>query len=294
MWVGDWIAGRPSLAIAGWVRFAGAGLLTLLSVFIVTVLWRRLGILPDPGLLLLLTVALSSYLAGGMAGMLSAAIVLFCSFVLFSHPLYLFRYSELDWRQLMAIVIACPVIALMVGSLKEQVDRLQAVTGEADLLKDEIRRVEAIKDALHVCEQRFRLLTAHAVEYAVCAVDANGLVVHWNAGAERIFGYTDTEIVGQNYSRFFTKEDILARRPDRLVEVARFTGRAEEEGARIRKGGVRFRASTVVLPVKAPTGGTVGYLVIARDLAKLHETEEALAAVRAELESLKSGQGPKA
>jgi PAS domain S-box-containing protein len=294
MWMGDWIAGRPSFAMTDWARFAGAGLLTLLSVFIVAILWRRLGILPDPGLLLLLTVALSSYLAGGMAGMLSAAIVLFCSFVLFSHPLYLFRYSELDWRQLMAIVIACPLIALMVGSLKEQVDRLQVATGEADLLKDEIRRFEATKDALHVCEQRFQLLTAHTVEYAACALDASGMVMHWNAGAERLFGYPNSEIAGQNYSRFFTKEDILARRPERLLEVARFTGRSEEEGWRIRKGGLRFRTSTVVLPLKAATGSTVGYLVIARDLTMRDETKEALAAARAELESLKSGQGPRA
>src|SRR3970282_1392140 len=106
----------------------------------------RLGAISDPGMILLLTVALSTYLAGGMAGMLSAAIVLFCSFVLFSHPLYPFRYSELEWRQMMVIVVACPVIALMVGSLKEQVDRLKLVTREAQALREEVRRFESIKE----------------------------------------------------------------------------------------------------------------------------------------------------
>lgn len=89
-----------------WLRYVGSGTITLLSVMIVAWLWRRMGAIADPGLILLFTVAASTYLAGGMAGMLSAAIVLFCSFVLFSHPLYPFRYSDLDWRQMMVIVVA--------------------------------------------------------------------------------------------------------------------------------------------------------------------------------------------
>ena len=87
-WVADTLLGRPS----HWLRYLWAGVITLLSTFVVAVLWRQLGAIADPGILLLFTVAASTYLAGGMAGMLSAAIVLFCSFILFSHPLYPFRY----------------------------------------------------------------------------------------------------------------------------------------------------------------------------------------------------------
>ena len=93
-----------------WVRYLVAGLITLVSILIVAVLWRHMGAITDPGLILLFTVAISTYLAGGMAGMLSAAIVLFCSFVLFSHPLYPFRYSDMDWRQMMVVAIACPLM----------------------------------------------------------------------------------------------------------------------------------------------------------------------------------------
>src|SRR4249920_3381545 len=119
----EWVADTLLGSLSRWMRYLWAGFITLVSTFVVAVLWRQLGAISDPGILLLFTVAASTYLAGGMAGMLSAAIVLFCSFLLFSHPLYLFRYSELDWRQMMVIVVASPVIALMVGSLKEQVDR---------------------------------------------------------------------------------------------------------------------------------------------------------------------------
>jgi PAS domain S-box-containing protein len=259
-----------------WLRYAAAGLITVLSVFVVGVLWRQLGIIGDPGLILLFTVAASTYLAGGMAGMMSAAIVLFCSFVLFSHPLYPFRYSELDWRQMMVIIVACPVIALMVGSLKEQIDRLKAVTREAARLRDEIRRLEVSKEWIFLSEQRFRLMAECMTDYAVCTLDANGLVENWNLGAERLLGYADQEISGQSYSRFFTKEDLLTKHPDRLLEEARFSERVEEEGWRVRKGGARIRTKTSIFPLKSSQGTPAGYLLVVRDQTQLFDTRDAL------------------
>src|SRR5665647_668427 len=168
-----------------WVPHLASGLFTLISVMLVTLLWRKLGAISDPGLMLVLTVAVSTYIAGGMPGMLSAGIVLVCSFVLFSHPSYLFRYDELDWRQVMVIVIACPLVALLVGSLKEQVDQLKKITGENGKFKTDVRQFEGLKDAYHLCEQRFNIITDSVEGYAVFMLDLNGVVVNWNAGAER-------------------------------------------------------------------------------------------------------------
>ena len=260
-WVADTLLGRPS----HWIRYLGAGLITLLSIFVVAVLWRQLGAIADPGLLLLFTVAASTYLAGGMAGMLSAAIVLFCSLVMFSHPLYLFRYTDLDWRQMMFIAIASPVIALMVGSLKEQVDRLKTVTREADGLRGELRRIESVKDAQYLCEQRFRATTECLPEYAVCTLDANGMVKSWNPGAERLIGYSDPEIMGQSYSRFFTREDLLVKHPEQFLERARSSGRTDEEGWRVRKGGARFSARVTLIAVRNSYGAPAGYVMVTCD-----------------------------
>ncbi len=270
-WITDSLLGRPS---QWWMRYLVAGLITLLSIFIVSVLWRQLGAIPDPSLILLLTVAAATYLAGGMAGMLSAAIVLFCSFVLFSHPLYPFRYSEMDWRQMMVIIVACPVIALMVGSLKEQVDRLKIVTKEIQALKDEVRRLEVVKEAQFLCEQRFRLMAECMPDYAVCVLDANGSVSNWNPGAERLLGYSDQEIVGQSYSRFFVREDLLVRQPERLLEQARFSGRAVEEGWRLRKGGGRIRAKTTLLVMRNSQGAQVGSLMVMHDLTPATDSQD--------------------
>jgi PAS domain S-box-containing protein len=273
------------------VRYLGSGVITLLSVVVVGILWRRLGAIPDPSLLLLFTVAASTYLAGGMAGMLSAAIVLFCSFVLFSHPLYPFRYTELDWRQMMVIVVACPVIALMVGSLKEQVDRLKVVTREAQALREEVRRFDSIREAQYLCEQRFRLMADVITDYAVCQLDASGAVRNWNIGAERLLGYSAAEIVDQSYSRFFTKEDILARHPERLMDQARFSGRAGQEAWRLRKGGGRLHCRSSIIPLKNQQGAAAGYLLVIHDLTRQEEAHLAALKAQAELEALKSRLG---
>jgi PAS domain S-box-containing protein len=271
-WVTETLTGRPA---QWWLRYLASGFITLASILIVSVLWRRMGAIGDPGLILLLTVAASTYLAGGMAGMLSAAIVLFGSFVLFSHPLYPFRYSELDWRQMMVIIVACPVIALMVGSLKEQVDKLKASSQEVQALQEEVRRLELVKEAQFQCEQRFRLMADCMREYAICMLDAGGSVRNWNVGAERVLGYSDQEIVGQSYSRFFAKEDLLARLPERLLDQARFSGRAVEEGSRLRKGGGRFPARTTLLAMKNSQGAAVGCLMVLENLARLTPAETA-------------------
>ncbi len=282
-WISDMMLGRSSQG----VRLLGAGAITLLSIFVVGVLWRQVGAIADPGLILLFTVAGATYLAGGMAGMLSAAIVLFCSLVLFSHPLYPFRYSDMDWRQMMVIIVACPIIALMVGSLKEQVDRLKAVTADAKALREEIKRLELSREALYVCDQRFRMFTDTLQVSAVFTLDVNGHVMNWNAGAERILGYSDPEIVGQSYSRFFVREDLLGRQPERLLEQARVIGRAGEEGWRLRKGGGRIHAKTSVAMLKSSRGDPAGFLVVMRDLSQL----DALQKVQAELDALKASRG---
>ena len=269
--ISDSIAGKPGGH--WWPRYLAAGIITLVSILVVGVLWRQLGAIADPGLLLLFTVAVSTYLAGGMAGMLSAAIVLFCSFLLFSHPLYPFRYSDLDWRQMMVVAIACPLIALMVGSLKEQVDKLKIATREVQALTDELRRLETVKEAQYLCEQRFRQVAECVSEYAFCILDASGSVKNWNAGAERLFGYSDPEILGQSYSRFFVKDDLLARHPERLLEQARFSGRAEEEGWRLRKGGLRFRTRTTLVLLRNSSGSAAGCLMVTRDLTTLPPPE---------------------
>jgi PAS domain S-box-containing protein len=96
---------------------------------------------------------------------------------------------------------------------------------------------------------RLRLLMDEVKGHALFTVDKTGLVTSWNRGAERIFGHKKSDVVGQHFSRFFTQEDIQSGAPDKLLQQAELSGRANDQGWQIRKDGTRFFAegSLVVL-----------------------------------------------
>src|SRR5712692_4409400 len=81
---------------------------------------------------------------------------------------------------------------------------------------------------------RFRLLVEGVRDYALFTMDPAGCVTSWNAGAERMLGYAEAEIVGRNFSRIFTPEDIQNRVPEKQLHKALQAGRAEDEGWRVR------------------------------------------------------------
>ena len=89
-------------------------------------------------------------------------------------------------------------------------------------------------------EERFDLLATDAKEYAIFLVGLRGEVISWNAGAERLFGYSSSEIIGQHFSRFFTPEDVLTGEPEHELKTALANGRADNNCWQIRKDGTRF------------------------------------------------------
>src|SRR5690242_14724636 len=104
-------------------------------------------------------------------------------------------------------------------------------------------------------------------------LDPKGFVTSWNAGAERIKGYTTEEIVGQHFSKFYTEEDRAAGVPKRVLETAREEGRFEGEGWRVRKDGSHFWASVVIDAIRDKKGKVIGFAKITRDLTEKREIE---------------------
>ena len=82
----------------------------------------------------------------------------------------------------------------------------------------ERRRTE---EALRQSEERYRLLVAGVRDYAILALDREGTVASWNAGAERIKGWAEHEIVGRHFSTFYPPSDIAVSKPQRELESAR-------------------------------------------------------------------------
>jgi len=117
------------------------------------------------------------------------------------------------------------------------------------------------------------MLVETVEDYAIFALDPNGVVVSWNPGAQRFKGYTASEIIGQHFSVFYPEEDLAARKPEIELEIAQSEGRLEDEGWRVRKDGTRFWANVVITALRSADGELVGFAKVTRDLTQRRASE---------------------
>jgi PAS domain S-box-containing protein len=130
-------------------------------------------------------------------------------------------------------------------------------------------------------QEHVQMLFDSIEDYAVFTMDLKGRVNSWNKGAERIFGYSDREIIGQSADLLFTPED---RKNDRLEEMRQALegGHAAAERWHIRKNGSRFFASGIMTVLQ--DGEAAGYVKVLRDLTERQKMEEKLLRTRDELD----------
>jgi PAS domain S-box-containing protein len=131
-------------------------------------------------------------------------------------------------------------------------------------------------------ERSFRLLIEGVADYALYMLDPTGIVTSWNIGGQRIKGYSPEEILGRNFSCFYTEPDRANGKPQRALRIARETGRYEEDGWRVRKDGTFFWASVVIDPIREG-GELIGFAKITRDISERREAELKLAQMQAQL-----------
>jgi PAS domain S-box-containing protein len=147
--------------------------------------------------------------------------------------------------------------------------------GFVKVTRDITERMRA-QQSLRESERRFRLLVEAVVDYAFYMLDPGGMVVNWNAGAQRMKGYRPDEIVGRHFSEFYTKEDRAAGLPLQVLETALREGRCELEGWRLRKDGSRFWASAIVDLIRDENGEVLGFAKITRDITEQRAAQVAL------------------
>jgi len=123
-------------------------------------------------------------------------------------------------------------------------------------------------------ERRFRLLVEGVTDYAIYMLDIDGVVVNWNAGAERAKGYRAEEVVGQHFSLFYSAQERLNRTPEANLGIALKTGRFEDEGWRYRKDGSAFWAHVVIDAIHDDDGKLIGFAKITRDRTERREQEQ--------------------
>lgn len=131
------------------------------------------------------------------------------------------------------------------------------------------------EDTLRQSEERFRLLVEGARDYAMCLLDTAGQITFWSAGAERLFGWSEAEALGQDFSLIFTAEDRNADMPTQEIERARSAGRALDRRWHLRKDGVRFWMDGILMRLEDDSGNPRGFAKVARDATAQKRAEEA-------------------
>jgi PAS domain S-box-containing protein len=203
-------------------------------------------------LLFTIAVILTAWFGGFWPGVLAIILSLFVFDYLLFEPKYsIFTYdSKLDVIRAMSFGIFGILFSLAFARLRGDI---QAERGT---------------------RERFRLLVEGVKDYAIFMLDAQGRVVSWNPGAERIKGYRENEIVGRDYSVFYSPEDIERGEPQRILAIAAAEGRYDVSGWQIRKDGSRFWASGVIAAARDDRERLLSYTIITRDVTNRKLSEE--------------------
>jgi PAS domain S-box-containing protein len=125
-----------------------------------------------------------------------------------------------------------------------------------------------------VANELYRVLVDAVRDYAIFVLDPAGHVLTWNAGAARIKGYAAQEIIGRHFSTFYPEADLEEGKPARALEIARATGRYEEEGWRLRKDGSRFWANVLITALRDDQENLIGFAKVTRDLTERRKAEQ--------------------
>ena len=112
------------------------------------------------------------------------------------------------------------------------------------------------------------------MDYAIYAMDKNGIVLAWNKGAEIIMGYMKDEVLGKSIKFIYSEEE--SAKVDMRIEAAVRDGRHEESGWRAKKDGTSYYSETVLFAMTDETGNLLGFTNVTKDITALKRVEREL------------------
>lgn len=161
-------------------------------------------------------------------------------------------------------------------------------TGGLSVYFRDVTERHRLAEELKEREAFYRLLVENASEYAIFGVDLDGVITHWNEGAQRLLGYAEHEVLGRSGELAYTEEDNAAGIFQHEMFLASEHGRAENERWHRRKDGSRFWGSGFLIALR--DGETLrGFVKIMRDNTEREATETTLRQYRDIFESTQQG-----
>jgi PAS domain S-box-containing protein len=266
-WLGYWH--NPFLdggtAVQGPARFLVAVIVILFAAWLRYILGEVAG-LNLPYITFYPAVMLVAIAAGSHAGLLATLLSALIANFYFVDPIGRSPLSAAELAGLAIFTITCAVTSLLIGMIQRLFRETAEVRG----------RLEQRTAALQESEERLRLTIDGARDQAIFMLDAEGRIATWNAGAERVEGFTAQEAIGQPYAMLFVPEDVQAGLPEAQLAAARAHGTSEVEGRRIRRDGSQFAAQVSLSALFDDKGALRGYSKVTRDLSERKKAEAAL------------------
>jgi PAS domain S-box-containing protein len=115
-------------------------------------------------------------------------------------------------------------------------------------------------------EDLHKRMISEVQDFAIILLDRYGTILSWNKGAEKIKGYKEEEIIGQNFRIFYLPKDRQEGLPERLIAQAIKEGRARHIGKRVRKNGTTFWGSILITALHNDAGEVVGFTKLTKEL----------------------------
>jgi PAS domain S-box-containing protein len=166
------------------------------------------------------------------------------------------------------------------GAPRDDLDALQRAYGE---LQESNRGVVSLyaelddhAERLRLAEDKLRLLLDSVQDYAICMLSPHGVVTSWNAGGERLFGYSADEIIGRSFATFYLAPDREEGGAAAQLMASESEGRLESEGLRLRRGGAAFDAHVVLTPLRDAARELRGFSLVVRDITERKRLEDDL------------------
>lgn len=116
-------------------------------------------------------------------------------------------------------------------------------------------------------EELHRQMIQEIQDFAIILLDKDGTILSWNKGVEKIKGYKEDEIIGQNFNIFYLPKDRQEGLPTKLIDLAKKEGRAKHIGRRVRKDGSTFWGSILITALHNPKGDVIGFTKLTKELA---------------------------